>query len=55
MLQDVIDAINRLDAALDAAEWENAKRDLGALCGLLEGIVPGFVNPLPVSPPPPED
>jgi hypothetical protein len=52
-MQELLDAINRLDAALEAAEFENAKRDLGDLLDLLEGIIPGFVNPLPpVSPPP---
>lgn len=53
MFQDLIDSINRLKSKLDEAEMLDAIEDLGDICKQLEGIIPGFVNPLPpVSPPP---
>ena len=47
MMQELLDAINRLNAALDQMEWDNAKRELEDACGLLEGLIPGFVSPFP--------
>lgn len=46
MLQELYDAINRLDNALKEKEFEDAISNLGDVLDRLEGIIPGFVNPL---------